>query len=309
MADIFTKHAVLILGNGFDVALGYNTKYSDFYKSETFGRYATESKLGKHIKENITGPNWADLECGLYDFAKNDELFVYNGTDEERLIAFRDDFKKLKEALCCFLLQEQSHKPNPTSNIPALLSEWFRFNLQVITFNYTSIDINIIKRYTPSKQKQEYVENSNLFIYQHGSLNDIYTGSANPPSNIVLGIDESQAIHKNYTFLYKNQQPRLKVRDFLNYIRDIDVIIIYGCSIGPSDTFYFKKIFNSFQNKTYIIYHYGNSELEAIKRKILSLTESLDEFECDNHIEFIDSSSPDADEKTKNIIDSLEHPI
>lgn len=307
MADIFTKHAVLILGNGFDVALGYNTKYSDFYKSETFGRYATETKLGKHIKENITGPNWTDLECGLYDFAKNDELFVYNGTDEERLIAFRDDFKKLKEALYRFLLQEQSREPSTTSKIPALLSEWFRFNLQVFTFNYTSIDFNIIKEYSPSEQKR--IENSNSFIYQHGSLTDINTGSENSPSNIVLGIDESQTTHRSYSFLCKNLQPRLNVRNLLDNVRDKDVIIIYGCSIGPSDTFYFKQIFSSFQNKRYIIYHYGESELETIKSKILSLTGSLDEFECNNHVEFIDSSSPDVVEKTKNIIDSIEAPI
>lgn len=57
----------IILGNGFDVALDYKTKYSDFYANSQELRKLSNSgnALCKHILDDIKGCLWSDLEIGL----------------------------------------------------------------------------------------------------------------------------------------------------------------------------------------------------------------------------------------------------
>ena len=63
--------SIIILGNGFDVALGYPTKYSQFYENSDLLRdYANKGNtLCKHILENVEGELWSDLERGLYQYS------------------------------------------------------------------------------------------------------------------------------------------------------------------------------------------------------------------------------------------------
>ncbi len=69
MAD--TK-ALVILGNGFDVAWGIPTRYLQFYAhSSELKKYAAEgNQLCKHILDNKQGELWSDLEEGLYEYSR-----------------------------------------------------------------------------------------------------------------------------------------------------------------------------------------------------------------------------------------------
>ena len=66
-----SKTALAFIGNGFDVALGFETKYSDFYKkSKLLKEYAEKgNSLCAHILNNVKGELWKDLECGLYQYS------------------------------------------------------------------------------------------------------------------------------------------------------------------------------------------------------------------------------------------------
>ena len=97
---IAPKKAMLLLGNGFDKALGYQTGYSDFYKESTLlKQYAKKgNELCRHIIANITGELWKDLECGLYQYSI--ELTEKVGRDnKETAELFKKEFDELRIAL------------------------------------------------------------------------------------------------------------------------------------------------------------------------------------------------------------------
>lgn len=67
------KQCLLYLGNGFDVAHGYHTRYKDFYNSKIDELKSSANKgnlLFQHIISRITGEYWQDLERGLYEYSK-----------------------------------------------------------------------------------------------------------------------------------------------------------------------------------------------------------------------------------------------
>ena len=53
-----------LIGNGFDLKLGLNTRYSDFY-SYYHEKASKESIILKWMKEDDDKGNWADLEMAL----------------------------------------------------------------------------------------------------------------------------------------------------------------------------------------------------------------------------------------------------
>ena len=64
---------VIFLGNGYDVARGYRTKYSDFYQDDLFNdlckKDKSDNQLAQFIQQvnNERGPeNWCDLEEALF---------------------------------------------------------------------------------------------------------------------------------------------------------------------------------------------------------------------------------------------------
>ena len=65
------SHSIVIVGNGFDVALGIETRYSQFYeKSQDLRDYANNgNSLCQHILANIKDGYWSDLESGLYHYS------------------------------------------------------------------------------------------------------------------------------------------------------------------------------------------------------------------------------------------------
>ena len=70
-----------IIGNGFDIQMGLNTRYSDFYKVYTEIK-EKDSELIKWFKGEISKDweNWADFELGMGRFSKE-----FNNTHDFRL--------------------------------------------------------------------------------------------------------------------------------------------------------------------------------------------------------------------------------
>lgn len=79
---------IYILGNGFDLDLGFDTSYSSFIKSNQFKRLCSNSsnnQLAKHIEKEFNNNNalWLDLETTIGTYAnefskdKQDDLNHY----------------------------------------------------------------------------------------------------------------------------------------------------------------------------------------------------------------------------------------
>jgi len=305
-----TLKAMIFVGNGFDVAHGYKTKYSDFYaNSIELKELATKGNvLCQHILDNVKGDLWLDLECGLFEYSKS--LTLKNGEgDKNSSFKFKQEFNELRFALFNYLKRASnaSITNNPGYFVGELSKEWARLDYQIVSFNYTTI----VAAYTNDAN----LYNSNLsfnkekIIYQHGCIYNPERGIDNTAADIVLGIDDSQKVELLHSFLYKSLQNVYDITDLVGAMEEKNVYIVFGCSIGPSDHNYFSTLFGgNMQNKTYIIYGHGNDALESIKGYAMEYTGGIYNFQTKNHnkIHFIDDSiQRSAMSETKNVIDGL----
>ena len=301
--------SMLFIGNGFDVAHGYKTRYSDFYQycDELKELAEHDNLLCQHILDNIKGDMWQDLECGLYDYSKM--LTTKHGEgDKESTKRFKKEFKELRKALFSYIKKavSASVSDNPGYFVGKLSEEWSRLDYQIVSFNYS----HIVAAYTTDAKSNSsgLSFNADKLIYQHGSILNAERGLDNTADSIVLGIDDSQKVEKAHSFLYKSIQNVYNVNDLIQSMQDKDVFIVYGCSMGASDSFYFKKLFDiDKKNKTYIIYGFGEDGLDQIRENVIDFTGGINSFKTDNNnsneIVFIDCSLRSALPETKNAID------
>ena len=287
-------HSIIILGNGFDVALGYPTKYSQFYENSDLLRdYAYKGNtLCKHILENVEGELWSDLERGLYQYSLR-LTKEYGEGNKGQAEKFEKEFKELRKALFNYLDSVAGNSVEFDVQHPAigLNIEWHELQPQYLTFNYS------INTAVTADMNQRCILNANdsinerRFIYQHGSIYNSQEGKNHTPENIILGIDpDSQSVEPAHSFLYKNKQKLHDLSSTKNYIKEKNFYVVYGCSIGDSDATYFRAIFNHNQNnKIFLIYGYGSEAIENIKSNIERICKiSIDDLCTNNYVEFFD---------------------
>lgn len=265
--------SMIVLGNGFDVALGIETQYSQFYKkSQDLRDYANKgNSLCQHILDNLKDGFWSDLESGLYHYS----LAItkkYGVGDKEQVDKLKKEFNELRTALFVYLSKAAGAQVEVNKSAPAigLNIEWHKLLPQYLTFNYS------INTAATASMKDRYIYNCDdtinelRFLYQHGSIYDTKHCKNRNPEEIVVGIDpNSQPVEEAHSFLYKSRQHLHDLGSTLEYISEKMFYVVYGCSIGDSDATYFRAIFNAGQTgKTFLIYGYGQSAIESINDNI-----------------------------------------
>jgi len=302
------KKAMLFIGNGYDVALGYDTKYSNFYNNSILLKQYADcgNNLCKHIINNLKGDLWKDLECGLYQYSLS--LTRKFGIGNENVARdFQKEFNELKNALFEYLKKEIQKPVSASSVVKSLLPIWNKLDFQCVSFNYTmriAADINegnARKCYNPDNSI-----NTNILICRHGSLYDSKKGCDCHPEDIVVGIDDSQKVDELHSFLYKSQQSvQYQMRDLINDMNSKDVYIVYGCSMGDSDKCYFEKLFNPRnEGKCYILY--GKGSINSMKNSVRKFVGDMNDFAARNYLYFLDcSDDPNTIQQTKDIIGKI----
>lgn len=268
--------SMIVLGNGFDVALGIATRYSQFYeKSQDLRDYANNgNSLCQHILDNIKDGYWSDLECGLYHYS----LAItkkYNKGNQEQAEKFERDFNELRTALFNYLQRAAGAAVHVLDQAPALglNVEWHKLEPQYLTFNYSINTANAASMNNRFILNDDDSINEGRFVYQHGSIYDMQACQNRHPEDIVVGIDPyAQPVEEAHSFLYKPQQRLHNLNLSLEYISEKRFYVIYGCSVGESDATYFRAIFNTNQkDKTFLIYGYGQQEIDRIEANILRI--------------------------------------
>lgn len=309
---------VILLGNGYDVAYGYCTKYSDFYLDELFLELCkTPNDLAKFIKkanEEKGKELWSDLEEELYKYslaltnvknngdpcnlrlANKNDIFKLTDTEKKILSAnnFYKDFNEIQDCLGKFIIKKTDHSQPILSdnydNLRNLANEWLNENGKtlVISFNYTNL---FWGRHS----------NSDV-LYVHGTIHQLqskHRGSYEleptgiyKSHNIVLGIDESMNVETDHSFLYKAYNESTNIHNLASVLKNAKRYIIFGCSLGESDRWYFEKIFNKEQSgKFYEIYYYGTSGQLNINSRIKDISKaSIADFKERNNVLYLDSS-------------------
>lgn len=268
--------SMIILGNGFDVALGIETRYSQFYKkSQALRNYANKgNRLCQHILDNIQDGYWSDLENGLYHYSLS-MTKKYGAGDKEQTEKFEREFNELREALFNYLNKVAVVPVHALDQAPALglNLEWHKLEPQYLTFNYSINTANTASMNGRYILNGDDSINESRFVYQHGSIYNMQDKKNRCPEDIVVGIDPyTQLVEEAHSFLYKTHQYLHDLNLTLEYIREKMFYVIYGCSVGESDATYFREIFNTNQKgKTFLIYGFGQSALDSINANIQRL--------------------------------------
>jgi hypothetical protein len=135
---------------------------------------------------------------------------------------------------------------------------------------------------------QEATKTTPLVQHVHGSLDIGF--SATP--HIILGIDESMNVSDDVDFLYKSNDDDYNNFAILDAIKEAQRIIIFGCSMGESDRWYFEQIFQNCTHKVVEIHAYKDDEIQNCKRRIKAITkQSMATFTNNTQLKVFDNSN------------------
>lgn len=284
-----------MIGNGFDLGLGLQTQYENFYPF--FLEKADEnSKLRKEIEDNknCRYEKWSDLEIALGKYTEKIEA------TEEDINRFVNEKVELDQCLRDYLSEEQErfiieNKSSINSLIDAL--NYFKngtnenekamikkaldgymsapFIYQCITFNYTkcvdqiwnSLSNEEIGKHTYGSKT--YQDSTGDVLHIHGSLDD---------NEMILGVnDETQilntALAENSYVKWALIKPHLNQELGQNIIQKAQKIIdnsiivcAYGMSIGETDNMWWEYIgewLKKRETNIFIIYNHERDYQET----------------------------------------------
>ena len=233
-------NTVIVIGNGFDIDLGWNTSYKDFYDSkngwDTF-KSEEEHDLFQYVIHHAA-ENWFDFEKTLHDYGKLQSKA--KDISPDLIEKDKQSFYDIGKELAAFI-QKQSQKPvSEYSFAYGLLETYIKvYKYQkererdkgslpkLFSFNYTDIE-GVAKQIDPKFP----------FSYTpvHGAFNK---------GCFIFGILDDMEIPKDYRFLQKSNDDDYSSCGILNALKDADNIIFFGLSMGYIDSIYFKNLFES----------------------------------------------------------------
>ena len=278
------EETLLIVGNGFDLSIGFKTSYGDFMKSSYFPHEETSnlcSYLHKQYEENM---GWIDIENELSEYSRMLTTKKLNAKKYNTILdigSLREEYDELKSSLKFYLQEETKRAFGPSPDNPAKrVIDQLPAGSKIISFNYTSI----IERLTWDKFK----DSKGNLLHIHGSLA--------PYDDIVFGVEDSAKLSKEHVFLYKAYSPHLKVREFSDWLNSAERIIFYGYSLGDTDRQYFEKFFRKLCSgdssfTELVFYYYGQASYDNLIWQLQMLTNhKLTQLQILNKLEFIDCS-------------------
>lgn len=230
------SNKILILGNGFDLAIGRRTTYNDFYKSSFWPfnkRNQDENSLRGFLNVHHNIDKWFDLESLLGNYAMTRTNKVGNGADYGA-DADKQDFDTLVHSLKKYLEGEQNKSPQKSFAFDTLtkFGSGFTNNRIIYSFNYTNVPY------------ENYIGNNQFYkmIHVHGSLEE---------DNMILGYNSMQGASADYEFLRKTFNPLKPKTHIKQDLANANHVYFYGHSLSKMDFLYFKDYFTKQSNVNY----------------------------------------------------------
>lgn len=239
---------ILILGNGFDLDLGLNTRYSDFWDSDLWTQaknQCQEPYLVKSLERYRVTHHWFDLESGLKEGAAVQKNNLGSGFNNSK---YQQSFHLLKDTLKQYIQEQQlCFQPKISCVAGQLLDVIDAFN-RIYTFNYTLLD-EIAPRIG--------IDTLPTCFHVHGSLES--------GDDIILGIEteDFKSIPEQLTFLIKSNSQYYRNNNLLDDITNADEVIFFGHSINGMDFPYFKEYFRMLSQR---------NDPEEKKRRVTIIT-------------------------------------
>ena len=220
---------LLILGNGFDLCLGRDTRYSDFVNS-SFWPENLKSELFSYLEEKANLERWFDLESELARYIQTvrKESSAYVTTRPGRAKQDRADFKEIVEALIAYLKNVERKDVNRDSIAAKVfrLACWNSAFSKIYSFNYTDL-------YKLSEKLN--LAGVPIVEYVHGCLAD---------DSAILGINDTEdTLEGLYDFMRKSFNPHYSSHPVSYDLKTADEVVFFGHSLGDNDYHYFQSFF------------------------------------------------------------------
>lgn len=303
------QNNVLIVGNGFDLALGLPTKYSDFAHSDFWPvsedaeerrRYLQQKKytsLEAYLNEKRNLETWFDLEQELYNYARErglgDRTNNENADDIKRNIEY---FELLQSRMCDYIKSVQNnfrqmHYDVAREVLSAVVNNGY-FN-SMYSFNYTEL---------PPLPNHHIIECTHL----HGRLKD---------HSVILGVDDEKKLRNGYDKLIKTSSKFYRSHDLYNALSSSNEVVIFGVSFGDIDYSYFDRFFKGIANgesikekdKQYItIFTKDDNSRMAILRQLRKMKIDLQRLYAQSQLQFICTEDDNIQETVNNFKERLD---
>lgn len=243
-------NVLYIIGNGLDISLGMKTGYQDFY--DYYSKQETSDTSLIQLKNSIEAGRyytWADLEAGLgkYSAGVSTVRVFLNCLDDIRqaLISYINEQFEQKAFIIETRFLEDFFSPQNyldsmiqnrfNSFVGSFPAGYRKVSPRIVTLNYTST-----LEYIFTLLGQEVSE----LLHLHGSLED----------GIVMGVSDAEQI-ANETFRSNRDVIEEFVKPSFNdsclnnnnvtcerWIKESDIIVLYGTSVGVTDRKWWKLI-------------------------------------------------------------------
>lgn len=247
---------LIIIGNGFDLSLGLPTGYTHFLQSDLFNELVRERNIfAQYYFSKQAHSNWVDIE--------NELKFISaaNNSSElpEHFEIFCDKFKK-------YISRLDYSKIDKDSNAYTFLRDRVSREILVLDFNYTSATRLVLKDlgFTDTEILERLIK-------VHGSVDD---------ETIIFGVEDNCEISDYHVFLKKTFNPGFKGINLYAEASKIQIISIFGHSLGDTDKMYFDDFFqkvsremNFNQAKQINLYHYGKKGYRDLHMQLEKLTQ------------------------------------
>ena len=254
------SNVLIVLGNGFNLALGLRTSYSAFAE-----KYLTpealngESELGKALAASYIGDpkNWCDLEAEIKKFALSSDSTQIDVVKERvffdslvRNIGFYMDGEAKYQFLCRHVERTNAFDESlPVLMLKTILSQDLRYHF--VSFNYTDMDLflpviaNNIMYMDDVKMDVERSRRIYEFIRERVDLKYVHIAG----DKCVLGIDDDERIPQKMAFLKKCYQ-FTKSPQYPERMEEYKSIIVYGHSLGETDSDFLHVMLDGVMGRT-----------------------------------------------------------
>lgn len=215
---------VLVIGNGFDLDLGWNTRFSDFASSKYWPQNRHKGSILEYLTKRRQVTNWFDIEKEIGDFASSNDIKCHTSSFIQINKSY---FEDLVNGVKSYLLEEIQKPIKKDSTAAVVLTEILK-NKQfssIYSFNYTDLyeisrSLNIVSPFA--------------YEHVHGALKT---------DDMILGAPEDKELNNGYEYLYKTFNAHYQSNELIYDLSDAKEVVFFGHSLGPTDYHYFRSFF------------------------------------------------------------------
>ena len=296
---------VIVLGNGFDLDLGWDTSYKSFYEKHNGWRMhqTDEDGLFQYVIKQVPG-NWFDFERTLHEYCLHRAKEPFSKEDDYKIERDIQDYNTFKDQLARFISDAAKSPINKDSYAYRLLEAYVKAKMNRISDSFSPIRL-FSYNYTPLLDVIHQIDNNSKVSYTpvHGRTVD---------HSIIFGFHDDPNIPKDYRSLQKSMDVNYKSSNIVSESLQVKTIIFFGLSLGYIDGVYFKNLFTQISNLSNpqminkrVVFITLNTESENnIKNNLLDAGINLQLLYNSNRISFI-YTDKDQKGKTEKVFEEL----